>query len=88
VGYYRNPDIERIVWHRVGIVYPKAGQKIMLFFKPTLGTEVPIVLTKYDSFAKWCPRPTRWAKMPSGPFHTKETDLPLAEDEAAAVVAI
>ncbi len=80
MGEYRDPDVERIVWHRVGVVYPQEGQKIMLFFKPVRGTEVPIVITKYDAFRNWCPMPSRWARMPSGP-HISEIDVDLQNFE-------
>ena len=92
MGDYRNPDTERITWYRVGVVYPKDGQKIMMFFKPVLGTEFPIVITKYvadwNYFRKWHPMPSRWARMPSGPY-ISETDIDLPDHEVSeSVVAI
>lgn len=91
MGEYRNPDTERIVWHRVGEVCPKEGQKIMLFFKPVLGTEFPIVITKfvpkYGWFRDWCPRPSRWAKMPVGPY-ISDVDVDLSDEASESVVAI
>lgn len=59
---YTKPDLERICWHRVGVIYPRAGQKIMMLFR-----DGSIVIALYDGFRNWLPYPIRWARHPIGP---------------------
>ena len=61
---YKNTDIEHTIWKKVGNYYPRRGDRIAMFFP---GRDIPVVLTTYDDWDNWVPRPTHWARTLTGP---------------------
>ena len=76
---YKHRPVERTIWNEIrnfspdasveNAVYPRTGSRIMLFFPASKTRREPaqVILTVYDGFSNWVPRPSHWARMLEGP---------------------